>query len=98
MASSTSQNRPLSINQILRQNPRDQLYVEPLKWTHEHLRRLEISFVEPKELHAFDPVHRESKLWDTINFTSSDELLSQDVRLKAVEDFLKKADNKLSFE
>ncbi|CAG9941654.1 unnamed protein product [Clonostachys rosea f. rosea IK726] len=98
MACSTSQNRPLSINQILRQNPRDQLYVEPLKWTHEHLRHLEISFVEPKELHAFDPVHRESKLWDTINFTSPDELLSQDVRLKAVEDFLQKADNALSFE
>ncbi|CAH0003748.1 unnamed protein product [Clonostachys byssicola] len=98
MASSASQNRPLSINQILRQNPRDQLYVEPLKWTHDHLDHLEISFVQPTELHPFDRVHPDSKLWDEINFTGSDELLAMEVRLKAVEDLLKKADNNLSSE
>ncbi|CAH0055179.1 unnamed protein product [Clonostachys solani] len=98
MASQSSQDRALSINQILRQNPRDQLYVEPLKWTHDHLRHLEVSFVEPKELHPFDPVSRDSKLWDTVNFTGRNELSSQEVRLRAVEDLLQKADKSLSFE
>ncbi|VUC27055.1 unnamed protein product [Clonostachys rosea] len=95
MASTSSQNRSLSINQVIRQNPRDQLFVQPLKWTHEHLSHLDISFLEPKELHPLDQLHRGSKLNDIVKDEEHEEF--RDLT-DWVESLLKKADNLLLYE